>query len=155
MAEASINVGDLRTHLVRSIRSHGGSEDNTPLNTLLYERPRRNTRSVETSVQIHTPQLVDLFRSKVQSGLVFRSASITYHTMKRSRALQYLVDGGLDRVFFRHICLESEKLVWVLLREGGEFFAGGTDVDGEDACGAVGEAAVCYAEADTCGLVGN
>jgi hypothetical protein len=81
MAEASINVGDLSTHLVRSIRSHGGSEDNTPLNTLLYERPRRNTRSVEASIQIHTPQLVDLFRSKVQSGLVFRSASIAYHAM--------------------------------------------------------------------------
>jgi hypothetical protein len=46
-------------------------------------------------------------------------------------------------------------LVWVLFREGVELFAGRADVDGVDAGGAVGEAAVCYAETDTWGLVGN
>ena len=73
---------------------------------------------------------------------------IAYHAVQRPRFTQHLVDGGLDRLFFRDVCLQCEELVWVFGGEGAEVVTRGADVEGVDFGGAIGEAAVCYAEAD-------
>jgi hypothetical protein len=74
---------------------------------------------------------------------------ITDHSMDSTRVGQYLINGFLDAFFIGDIGLQGEELVGVARGDFGEFVAWGADVDGVDACGAVGEAAVCYSEADS------
>ena len=68
--------------------------------------------------------------------------------MQAACFLQNPVDGGLDGLFFGDIGLDCEDLAWILFRHGGEFITCFANVDGVDFRGAVGEAAVCYAEPD-------
>jgi hypothetical protein len=68
----------------------------------------------------------------------------TDHAVQRACFFQDLVDGGLDRFFLGYICLDGEKLAWVLGGDGGEVVVWRADVDGVDFGGAVGETAVCY-----------
>lgn len=73
--------------------------------------------------------------------------------MQRARLRQHFVDGRLDRLFFCDVGFEGEELVRVFGGEGGEVVTWGADVEGVDFGGAVGEAAVCYAETDACGFI--
>lgn len=75
---------------------------------------------------------------------------IAHHAVQRPRFAQHLVDGCLDRRFFRHVGFQCEELVGVFGGQGAEVVAGRADVERVDFAGAVGEAAVCYAEADAC-----
>jgi hypothetical protein len=47
-------------YFVRTMRGHGGSEDDGALDALLYECARGAARRVEGAVQIDAPELVDL-----------------------------------------------------------------------------------------------
>ena len=79
------------------------------------------------------------------------SASVAHHTVEGARLLEDLVHSGLNRFFLGNICLQGEDAVGELLCYLGEFVAWLADVDGVDCFGAVGEAAVCYAETDAWG----
>lgn len=81
------------------------------------------------------------------------AASIAHHAVEAAGLLKDLVDGGLDGGFLGHVGLECEDAVGEFCGHGGEFVACVADVDGVDCCGAVGEAAVCYSEADACGYL--
>ena len=48
-------------YFVGTVRGHGRSEDDGALDALLYKRARGAARCVEGAVQIHAPELVDLF----------------------------------------------------------------------------------------------
>ena len=48
-------------YFVGTVRGHGGSEDDGAFDALLYECARGAARCVEGAVQIHAPELVDLF----------------------------------------------------------------------------------------------
>lgn len=74
---------------------------------------------------------------------------MAYHSVETPGFLEDLVDGALDGVFFCYVCLDGEDLARVLFRYGGEFITRLANVDGVDFCGAVGETAVCYPEADS------
>lgn len=111
--------------------------------------------------------MVELGGGEVQRGLVLGAARVgdlrvlamrnhyqvvqrgcQYHAMQTPGLGQDLVYCGLDRGLLRHVGLHCEQLAGVLFLDGGEFVAGLADVDGVDFRGAVGEAAVCYAEPD-------
>jgi hypothetical protein len=92
--------------------------------------------------------LINFLGREVQRGLVLGSSGVTDHAMECASLLEDLINGGLDGVFFGYIGLEGEELVWKLLGELGKLFTCFTDVDTVDRFCTVGEAAICYAEAD-------
>jgi hypothetical protein len=138
-----------KTHLIRSITRHTRRKNNTPFNTLLDKRPRCTSCAIETTIQIHAPELVDFLGGEVKRRLVLCAACVADHAMQGAGLREDLVNGGSDRGLGGHVSLHGEEAVRVGFGERGELVAGFANVDAVDCCGAVGEAAVCYAEADS------
>jgi hypothetical protein len=100
--------------LVRAMRGHGRGEHDGALDALLDESSCRAARGVERAVEVHAPELVDLFGCEVQGGLVLCAAGVSDHAVQSTGFRENLVDGGLDRFFFCHVGLQSEDLAWIL-----------------------------------------
>lgn len=139
---------ETNAYLIRPIRSHTRSKHNTPLNLQLNKRPRRHPCTIEAPEQINAPQLLDLLGREVQRRLVLRAARVDHHAVDGARLRNDLVDDLGHVVFVCDVGFQREELAWVAGGNGGEVVARVADVDGVDARGAVGEAAVCDAEAD-------
>jgi hypothetical protein len=103
---------------------------------------------------VHTPQLVDFLGCEVQRGLVLCAARVADHSMQCTSVFQHIVNRALDGLFFCDIGFECEELAGEFCAEGGEVVACGANVEGVDLGCAVGETAVCDAEANSWGLLG-
>lgn len=55
-----------------------------------------------------------VYISKEAKSWVIGQAT-THHPVQRACFREDLVDSGLDRVFFRHVCLDSEDLAGVFV----------------------------------------
>jgi hypothetical protein len=143
-----IHSGWMIAYLVGTVRRHGRSEHNRSFHALLNERARRASCRVKRSIQVDAPQLINLLSGKVERSLVLRSAGIAHHSVQSACLLEDLFDCRLDGLFFCYVGLKREELVRVLRGEGGEFVASLANIDAVDFGGAVGEAAICYAETD-------
>lgn len=136
----------MQTYLVRSITRHTSRKDNTPLHTTLNKRPRRHSRTIEASIEIDAPQLVDFFLRELQRWLVFCASRVDDHPVYRPGFGDDLVNDFRYVLFLGYVGFERVESIWVAGGYCCEVVSCVADVNAVDSGGAVGEAAVCYAE---------
>jgi hypothetical protein len=143
----------VRTYAVRSVGSHGSSEDNATLATKLDEHTSSSSGAVPCTKHIKLIKPLHLLKSKVQCRLVLGSASICDHAVETTLLSDNGLNGLLDAVLICDIAVLELKLSGEALEESGEVFCGLGNVEAEDAGGVVGEADLGDTETDT--LVGT
>lgn len=107
-------------------------------------------RNWTLNTHVYSKQLLNLLVGKVKCSFVLRPARIRDHAVQRASLLDNLVDSLGHALLGRDVSLNGEEAAGITLGDGIKIVAGLVGyVDGVDAGGAVVQAALSDAQADT------